>query len=170
MARDFKKAAAAESAEVVKIDTSKCTAHGCPMHGSLTSSVNGSDSWTCSMHFRAHISNWQKTTQRIREHMPLVNLIKEIRMAQNGKPFDYSLWMSRLAGTNPEYIPGDEDRRRNGRLSMRMWQNRLEKLLFATVMPGMDEEEKSEGQARNAEEIMNQIEDFLKAHSMRVAA
>lgn len=170
MARDFKKAAAVDDTPTVPVNTSKCAAHGCPFPGSITSSVNGSDGWTCSMHFRAHISNWQNLTQRIRANMLLVNLIKEIRFTQNGRPFDYSLWMARLASTNPEYIPNDSDRRANGKLSMRMWQSRLEKALFGMVMPGMDEEEKSEGQARNAEEIMNHIEDFLKTHNMRRAA
>lgn len=146
--------------------SSGCAAHGCPLHGSISSSVSGGSMFMCAMHFRAHASNWHEVTARIRRNMTLVNLIREIRMTQNGRPFDYKTWMATLSHSAPQYIPNDDDRRRNGKFSMRKWQERLEKELFALVMPGMDGEQSGNGQSRNAEEIMNHIEDFLKAHSM----
>ena len=171
MARDFKKASAVDDTPTDAINSRQCFANGCPLHGSVTSSVTGSSNWFCAMHFRAHSSNWHEVTARIRRNMTLVNLIREIRMTQNGRPFDYKTWMATLSHSAPQYIPNDDDRRRNGKFSMRKWQERLDKELFALVMPGMDGEQAGFGQSRNAEEIMNHIEDFLKAHSMeRVAA
>lgn len=149
------------------VNDGKCTAHGCPMPGSISHSVHGSHSWLCHMHFRASVSNWQKLTEKIRQHSMLVNLIKEIRMAQNGKPFDLRGWYSILENAGRlEYYAGKDDRSKSGRLSPRLWLSRLEKTLYGLVMAGMDEEEKSSGIASNAEKLMEHIEEFLKAHQL----
>lgn len=168
MARDFdrKKAASGDDSKTEIIaNNGQCGAHGCPMHGSINSSVTGGGMWLCNMHFRANPSNWHTVTQRIRARSILVNLAHEIRKSQNGTPFDYRSWLERLNETgSEELIPNDKDRRPNKTLSMRMWLSRLEKTLFSEVMPGMDSEEVSAGTASNSEEIMNRIEDFLKTH------
>lgn len=168
MARDFdkKKLSAADDSATDKINSRHCAAFGCPMHGAITQSVTGGGLWLCPMHFRAHPSNWQKLTERIRQNMTLVNLINEIRGAQNGKPFDYLDWMEQTKDS--ELAPCDIDRRPRGTkgLSMRKWQTRIERLLFAGVMTGMDEEEVNYGQAKSSEEIMKKIEEFMKDHGV----
>lgn len=157
----------AESKYQTPEDHGQCGAHGCPMPGSINSSVTGGGLWLCHMHFRASSSNWHTVTQRIRARSLLVNLIHEIRKSQNGTPFDYRSWLERLKETGFDaFIPGNDDRRPNNTLSMRMWLNRLEKTLFAEVMPGMEYEDASAGTSSNSEEIMNQIEAFLKNHRM----
>lgn len=148
-----------------------CSAHGCPMPGSISHSVHGSHSWLCHMHFRAPVGNWQSLTEKIRQQSILVNMIKEIRQAQNGKHFDLRGWYGVLDNAGLlEYYAGNADRSKSGRLSPRLWLSRLEKTLYGIVMAGMDEEEKSYGLSGNAEQLMDQIEVFLKAHRMEVAA
>jgi hypothetical protein len=167
MARDFKRAASGDEGETPQSKSSNasgnCSAHGCTMPGSISHSVHGSNTWLCHMHFRAQVSNWQSLTSRIRNESVLVNLIKEIRMAQNGKHFDLRGWYAILENAGLlNYYAGSSDRGKSGKLSPRIWLGRLEKALYGIVMAGMDEEEKASGSSSNAESLMEQIEQFLK--------
>jgi hypothetical protein len=144
-----------------------CSAHGCTMPGSISNSTHGSHSWLCHMHFRAPVSNWQTVTDRIRKNYMLVNLIKEIRNAQNGGQFDYKGWMATLTNSGLEqYWLQDTDRSKStGKYSPRMWLARMEKTLYGIVMQGMDEEIQSTTSS-SIENLMDEIEKFLKGHGM----
>ena len=166
MGRDFKKKEMDESGDIQKHDNGMCVAHGCPLYGSISTSVHGSHSWLCNQHFRAPVANWQTVTARIRKNMLLVNLAKEIRMAQNGMNFDVQGWIGRLQDAGMmEYAPTSQDRTKDtGRLSPRLWLSRIEKTLYGITMAGMDVEQRTSGSVTGAEILMDEIEKFLKAH------
>jgi hypothetical protein len=53
MARDFKRAASGDDGNIPARDRNKCAAHGCPMPGTIATSIYGSNTWFCRNHFDA---------------------------------------------------------------------------------------------------------------------
>lgn len=50
-------------------DHNRCAANGCPLLGSLSQSVNGSDKWYCRYHFGVDSRDWGNITLRIKRSM-----------------------------------------------------------------------------------------------------
>lgn len=156
-----------EFAEPQKVGV--CMAYGCPMFGTITSSTSGhSDSWLCHPHFRAEPSQWAQVTTNIKNNMLLANLVREIRLAHNGKQFDVRGHIASLKmNGHDDYIPCELDRRPNGTLSMRLWLSRLEKKLFSLSHQGLSMAVTEAKPNNNSELVMDMIDDFIKSHSFQ---
>ena len=53
-------------------DPGKCAAYGCPLAGTKTGSLKGSDQWYCRFHDGHDITEFDQISQRIRRHLPLI--------------------------------------------------------------------------------------------------
>lgn len=141
-----------------------CMCYGCPMPASLNNSTSGpATSWMCVAHFRADVANWATITHRYRQHELLVNLILTIRKSFHGLPFDIKGWLISLHNNgNAEYLPNDNDRRKDGSLSMRLWLARLEKTLNQLVTYNLESIQRTDAPTTNSIEIMNVADMVLK--------
>jgi len=165
--RSIKKWAAPEPEydDSPKSENGMCMCYGCPMPGSFSGSTAGSvTDWMCASHFRAQAGNWAAITHRYKQNQRMVDLIIAIRNSQSGKPFNVRGWLISLnASGDKAYLPNDDDRRKDGSLSMRKWQSRLEKKLNELVTSGLSEEVQNDGTSTpNSIEIMNIAEEYLK--------
>jgi hypothetical protein len=141
-----------------------CAAYGCPMSGAIAQSQTGSDRWLCNIHFHAHGSNWNEITQRLNQHRVEVRLINAIRGSMTGRLMDMSQTLDYLNCIGqPFLLPTVDDRRADGKLSMRRWLYRLEKKLAEDVQKGLDIEVGTVYKA-SPEGLMEIADQFLKRH------
>ena len=166
----FQKKQQEEETSGVPRDTGKCYAYGCPLPAGMSHQTGGATDWVCQIHFRASISSWQEATHRINRDMTVVNLIRELRQSQNGKPTDIRGWLISLQNQGrDELLPCDADRRQNGTLSMRRWLGRIESNFHKVVTLNLDEFHEESTIKSNPEQIMAMADSFLKEHRMAAA-
>lgn len=65
-----------------------CTAWGCPMHGSISTSTAGSSKWLCWLHFGQDVGRWQRITSDLNRLAWLVNAIAALRRDHGGVNWD----------------------------------------------------------------------------------
>lgn len=66
---------------VPMVSDGSCSASGCPMPGTLSTSTNGTDEWLCSWHFGAPYGEYGAITARIANRMGIIR--QAIRMANS---------------------------------------------------------------------------------------
>lgn len=59
----------------------KCIAHGCPLLGTMSNSLNGSDQWYCRFHNGRDVSQFDKVSLRINLHLALINHANRVERA-----------------------------------------------------------------------------------------
>jgi len=60
-------------------DPRQCSAYGCPMPGSMSSSTNGASEWQCWMHFGQPMGRWQQITADLNRMQWLVTTLVKLR-------------------------------------------------------------------------------------------
>ena len=140
-----------------------CAAYGCPLPGAIADSQLGSERWMCNIHFHAHGGNWTEITQRINRRRVDVRLVKALRESLNGKPMEVEPTLKYLQDNNQDaLLPGDSERRSDGKLSMRKWLYKVERKLAGEVTLGLSQE--STAPMVSPEQIMDRVEQWLKDH------
>jgi len=99
-----------------------CSAHGCPMIGSMSRSTVGTDEYLCNIHFFAASSQWQKITYRLNINKFLVEAINLIRARR-----DYREIQRLLIDNDRRDLLREKDE------SAQKWLYRLDSVLSAMV-------------------------------------
>lgn len=104
-------------------DPRKCAAWGCPLAGTHTDSLKGSDSWYCTFHNGHDTSEFDRISTRITRHLPLIEHYRKVsrlgpiagmavvtgNALQRRQPGEtYAQYLRRLGGLVFNAIHGDE--------------------------------------------------------------
>lgn len=67
-----------------EISYCNCSAHGCPMLGTMTRSTTGSKEWYCGIHFGAPAARWGEITHELLRLKWLVDITRALRAGHIG--------------------------------------------------------------------------------------
>lgn len=70
---------------VAQQDPRQCSAYGCPMPGSMSSSTNGATEWQCWLHYGQNVGSWQRITADLNRMAWLVHALVTMRRDYGGR-------------------------------------------------------------------------------------
>ena len=85
-----------------------CQASGCPLFGTRSTSLNGSDKWWCRFHYGQELSNFARITDRITRSRPMIEHIRRLKQAVSADIVNPPPWMTSYPN-NPEFSRREDE-------------------------------------------------------------
>jgi hypothetical protein len=110
-----------------------CAAYGCPLHGSMSDSTTGGDTWWCSLHFGKEADELQRVTRSLNENRWLAEVVTAVLEIHPARGDEFraktAAWVRQTLTAN-----GREDLQWSGQPeTTRQWSNRLKRELERLV-------------------------------------